>query len=89
MVSRLAAVLLGLSGLLGCTSGAGKAEREPTGTPTDPVTVCRRAADVCRLDGSRLGVCNPVPAETRPAACAAGAEGPVPEAGCFVCMSQH
>jgi hypothetical protein len=86
---RLALGLLALSGLLGCTSGAGQAEREPTGTPTDPVDVCRRAGDVCRMGGSRLGVCNPVPAETRPAACAADAKGPAPEAGCFVCMSQH
>ena len=29
----------------------------PAGTPTDPVTVCARVADVCRLDGNRLGVC--------------------------------
>lgn len=102
MVPRLALVL---AGLLGCTSGAGQAEREPTGTPTDPVTVCRRAGDVCRMahdpgsprpagqrpaaSGSQLGVCNAVPAESRPAACAAGGDGAGPEPGCFVCMSQH
>ena len=89
MVPRLAVLVLGLSGLLGCPSGAGQAEREPTGTPTDPVAVCRRAGDVCRLDGSRLGVCNPAPAEGRPDACAGGAKEAVPGAGCFVCMSQH
>lgn len=30
---------------------------KPAGTSADPVTVCERVADVCRLDGSRLGVC--------------------------------
>lgn len=32
---------------------------KPAGTPTDPVEVCERAAEVCRLDDSRLGVCTP------------------------------
>lgn len=35
------------------------APAKPAGTPTDPVDVCERAADVCRLDDSRLGVCTP------------------------------
>ncbi|HTE56728.1 MAG TPA: hypothetical protein VK698_38005 [Kofleriaceae bacterium] len=68
---------------LGCKSPAGSsAEREPAGTPTDPVTVCKRMGDVCRLDESRLGVCNAAPAGSAPASC----DGRTP---CFVCMSQH
>lgn len=31
--------------------------KEPAGTTADPVEVCERMADVCRIDGSRLGVC--------------------------------
>lgn len=31
--------------------------KEPAGTTADPVEVCERVADVCRLDSSRLGVC--------------------------------
>jgi hypothetical protein len=31
--------------------------KEPSGTTADPVEVCERVADVCRIDGSRLGVC--------------------------------
>jgi hypothetical protein len=30
---------------------------KPAGTSADPVLVCERLADVCKLDGSRLGVC--------------------------------
>jgi hypothetical protein len=30
---------------------------KPSGTSSDPVLTCERIADVCRLDGSRLGVC--------------------------------
>ena len=58
------------------------AKRKPTGTPTDPVLVCERVADVCRLDESRLGVCIEPPAGTAPESCA----GRTP---CLLCVSQH
>ena len=31
--------------------------RKPSGTPTDPVEVCERVGDVCRIDKAKLGVC--------------------------------
>jgi hypothetical protein len=40
--------------LLGCGPTS---STKPAGTSNDPVTVCERVADVCRLDTSRLGVC--------------------------------
>lgn len=52
-MSRLALVL-GLFAVLGCSRDG---TREPKGTPTDPVEVCERVADVCRIDGAKLGVC--------------------------------
>ncbi len=30
---------------------------KPTGTTNDPVEVCERVADVCRIDKAKLGVC--------------------------------
>ena len=30
---------------------------KPAGTSADPVEVCERVADVCRIDRARLGVC--------------------------------
>lgn len=30
---------------------------KPTGTTSDPVEVCERLADVCRIDKAKLGVC--------------------------------
>lgn len=40
--------------LLACESrGTGK----PAGTTSDPVEVCERVADVCRIDKAKLGVC--------------------------------
>ena len=63
-----------------CQGGAGDKARKPTGAPTDPVEVCERVADVCRLDGAKLGVC--VEATPGAAAC----QGKTP---CFVCQSQH
>ena len=33
--------------------GTGK----PAGTTNDPVEVCERVADVCRIDKAKLGVC--------------------------------
>jgi len=44
--------------VIGCGRGSGSS-RKPAGTATDPVEVCERMADVCRLDRSRLGVCSP------------------------------
>ena len=46
---RLALVLL-----VACSSGRAS---KPTGTPNDPVDVCERVADVCRIDKAKLGVC--------------------------------
>lgn len=69
--------------LAGCRSPSEPAaKREPAGTPTDPVEVCKRIADVCRLDESRLGVCIAAPEGKPPAECA----GRTP---CFLCVSQH
>ena len=44
--------VLCLSLLVAC-GPAGK----PTGTTSDPVEVCERVADVCRIDKAKLGVC--------------------------------
>ena len=30
---------------------------KPTGTTSDPVEVCERVADVCRINKAKLGVC--------------------------------
>ena len=30
---------------------------KPAGTTNDPVEVCERVADVCRIDKAKLGVC--------------------------------
>ena len=59
--------------LAGCSASKGK---KPEGTPTDPVEVCEELADVCRLDGAKLGVCIEAPA----------CDGP---ARCVTCVSQH
>ena len=32
--------------------------RKPAGTTSDPVDVCERVADVCRIDKAKLGVCS-------------------------------
>lgn len=68
--------------VLACTSSDSSKERKPAGTPTDPVLVCERIADVCRLEGSQLGVCIAPPAGPPPAACAG-------RSPCFLCVSQH
>ncbi len=49
-----------LVALAACGRGGGK----PTGTANDPVTVCERLGDVCRLEGNKLGVCAPRSAGT-------------------------
>ena len=43
-------------GLVGC-SRDGSSSDEPKGTVSDPVEVCARVADVCRIDSAKLGVC--------------------------------
>ena len=43
--------------LAGSCNGGSSTSSKPAGTLSDPVTVCERVADVCRLDKSRLGVC--------------------------------
>lgn len=40
--------------LLGACDGK---KSKPTGTSNDPVEVCERIADVCRIDKAKLGVC--------------------------------
>jgi hypothetical protein len=37
--------------------GPGGGSSKPTGTMSDPVEVCERVADVCRIDKAKLGVC--------------------------------
>jgi hypothetical protein len=74
-------VTLALASILvhgGCGEGV---ERTPTGTPTDPVAVCTRVGDVCRIDGARLGVCE--------ARRQSAAEGTCEGEGCFACAPQH
>jgi hypothetical protein len=45
---------LSLLFVIGCgPSGSHK----PAGTTSDPVERCERAADVCRIDKAKLGVC--------------------------------
>jgi hypothetical protein len=49
-----------LCALLAAAGGCGKKRdpnAKPAGTSADPVLVCERLADVCKLDGARLGVC--------------------------------
>lgn len=78
-VALLLALLLGIA----CTSRSPDAQpAKPAGTPTDPVEVCERLADVCRLDGAKLGVCTAPGPGPAPAAC----KGREP---CFLCSSQH
>jgi len=48
--------LLIASLLASCGPGSSSSNK-PAGTLSDPVLVCERVADVCRLDSSRLGVC--------------------------------
>jgi len=45
--------LLAIAALAAC----GPSTSKPAGTSADPVLVCERVADVCRLDKARLGVC--------------------------------
>ena len=45
---------LGFLVLVACgSSGTSK----PAGTTNDPVEVCERVGDVCRIDKAKLGVC--------------------------------
>jgi hypothetical protein len=57
MVLALGACRGGSSPSGGSSSQSGSASGKPEGTTSDPVTVCERFGDVCKLDGSRLGVC--------------------------------
>jgi hypothetical protein len=77
---RLSAALIAASVLVLGACGEG-APRTPTGTPTDPVEVCTRVGDVCRIDGARLGVCE--------ARRQSAAEGRCEGEGCFACAPQH
>jgi hypothetical protein len=42
--------------LAACGSGS-STNSKPAGTMADPVEVCEKVADVCRLDKAKLGVC--------------------------------
>jgi hypothetical protein len=42
--------------LLGC-GPTSDSKSKPTGTTADPVLTCERVGDVCKIDRSRLGVC--------------------------------
>lgn len=50
--AALVAAALAACGSSGSSSG------KPAGTLSDPVDVCTRAADVCRIDRAKLGVCS-------------------------------
>jgi hypothetical protein len=76
---RYACVVLSLFAAVGCPPPESRVGGTPAGTPTDPVEVCTRVGDVCRYDGSQLGVCNKA---------AAGKPCPTP-GPCFTCVSQH
>ena len=67
-------------GLMACKSGGDGSEHKPTGSPTDPVGVCERPAQVCKFKGSQLGVCVNKPKEDH------SCQGKSP---CFVCVPQH
>ena len=45
-----------LATLLACGE-SGRSAGKPAGTTSDPVVRCERFADVCKLEGARLGVC--------------------------------
>jgi hypothetical protein len=82
MGRAVAGMLMMTAVALGCSpSGSGGKERQPAGTPTDPVELCERLADVCRLDGSRLGVCIEV--------VGAAADRCAGQTPCLACVSQH
>jgi hypothetical protein len=54
------AVSVVVAGALVVVAGCGKPRdpnAKPAGTSADPVLVCERLADVCKLDDARLGVC--------------------------------
>lgn len=50
--------------LLVVAIGCGRKGDAPKGTSANPVETCERFGDVCKLDGSRLGVCSPPKAGT-------------------------
>jgi hypothetical protein len=76
------AIVLASLGLLGCPPPESRSGDKPAGTPTDPVEVCEQAGDVCRYDGSQLGVCNAAASGKAAKVC----PGPGP---CFTCVPQH
>ncbi|MBA3502937.1 MAG: hypothetical protein H0T65_21420 [Deltaproteobacteria bacterium] len=48
---------LGFLIIAACGSGDGEKQTKPAGTMRDPVEVCEKVADVCRIDKAKLGVC--------------------------------
>ena len=76
----IAGMLMMIAVAGGCTASSSE-ERAPAGTLTDPVEVCERLADVCRIDGSRLGVCTQVEG--------AAAEKCAGRTPCLACVPQH
>lgn len=67
--------------IMSCESGPAK-QHKPTGTPTDPVPLCERHGQVCRLDKSQLGVCVAAQSPEAKEKC----EGRFP---CLLCAPQH
>ena len=58
----LAPLMVVVAMLMSACSGSGDGKNhEPAGTSADPVAVCKRVADVCRIDRARLGVCTQTP----------------------------
>lgn len=51
------AVLVVVAALMLPACASKSSNHNPAGTPTNPVTVCKRAGQVCELHGSVLGVC--------------------------------
>jgi hypothetical protein len=43
--------------LVACGTGDVDKSKKPAGTMSDPVEVCEKVADVCRIDKAKLGVC--------------------------------
>ena len=62
---RPALVFACLLAAAACGRGSSQGAKEkPKGTTTDPVEVCERFGDICKLDSARLGVCSPPKAGT-------------------------
>ena len=79
---RAIAAAVGLISVLACSNKSSSTRKKPAGTPTDPVEICERVADVCRVSGPKLGVCVEPPPGPPPPACA-------DRSPCYLCAPQH